>query len=742
MRVSPIYNTEMIHFIPYRRSMFFWVLFLSAMFAVQAQSEILWESLPVADGSYPSSGAWETQVIPGSFDYDSSLTALRGRIVIPGSMKGKTPVIEAGRFSEGWTVYLNGSLIQREGFLKDSRSPSLNTYKYAVLPENLIRFDNENEIVLILYNDGGHFTVGEPVVRTYDSLYPLAKKSDFLNIHIYISFFLISLFIFIYYLMRSVMNPGDRSSLYFALANLALAVYFLEMGSTFPIMRHQFFYRFAKSFLPLFFSFLTLFFIEYFGSFNRKAFRFFILGVGAAGAASIFIFGRTSQAVGEVFNLTLVPGAFQLLFMFGVALRSVVKGNRLAMVIVLGVLAGISAAVFDIYYVFRGSDPLFYKQGFGILLFDIAMFMSLAYESLMISRNLDRTSRDNLEKSRVLQDFLNEMGNVSRVLAGMNTNLNNLVKNASDRTGLMTDENTSILKAVENQYQNIKENSSAINKVLEDFAQVRDRIGIQDGNIRETSSITIEMLNTFDSIVDDIRQTTNFTEHLRDETTQAEKQLIESTRIIEGIQNKSRDITSIIDAMDDIASRTNLLAMNASIEAAHAGEAGKGFAVVAQEIKKLATNSAARASDVLHTIDEISGMIKSGVESNNSVKSALAAITQDTESALQQISGIYNDTQKEKESGGKIIESLRLLTEHSENIETLTIQQETSGLGVQMNLRSLITLSEALKSSVQRNVEGNAEIVRMIEQIEKVALDSELGSQRLNQLLVEKKTND
>jgi len=742
MSAEPIYNTKMKKSVCSRRFKILLCLCIFPLFPILAQNTTVWESLPVQNESIPSSGGWEKQILPGSFIYNSPLAALRGRINIPASMKGKTPVIEAGRFSEGWMVYLNGTLVNREGFLRDTSSPSLNTYKFAILPESLIRFNDVNDIVLILYNDGGHFTIEEPVIRTYEDIYPLAKLSDFLNIHIYFSFFLLSLFIFIYYLMRAIMNPKDRSSLYFALANLALSVYFLEMCATFPTISHQFFYRFSKAFLPLFFSFLTLFFLEYFQSLNTKIFKTIILAVGIAGAGSIFLLGHTSLAVGNLFNLNLIPGALQLIFMFMIALRSVVKGNRLAIVILFGVFSGIASAVFDISYIVRGCSPLFYKQGFGILLFDIAMFLSLAYESLLISRNLDMTSKDNLAKSRVLQDFLNEMENVSGILAGMNMNLNGLVTKASDRTGLMIDENSSILSAVENQYNYIMDNSSSINKVLEDFTQVKEKIDAQGKNIKETSSVTIEMLKTFERIVEDIRRTTDFTEHLRDETTQAEKKLVESTRIIEGIQNKSREISSIIDAMDDIASRTNLLAMNASIEAAHAGDAGKGFAVVAQEIKKLATSSASRALEVLKTIDDISGLIQSGVESNGSVKTALASISHDTGSALQQISGIYMATQGEQESGTRIIESLRFLTQHSENIDALTTQQVNSGLGVQTNLTSLIELSKHLKRSVERNVDGNSEIVSMIEQIGKVAYDSELESKRLNHLLVEKKTNN
>lgn len=706
-----------------------------SLFAVEPMSLTDWEYQSIRNETDIQVTGWKTLTAPGSYSTESKLSALRTQALIPSDFRGEKAVFELSRFNEGWMLYLNGVLIEQEGLLYDSNSPSLNTLKFALLPEELIRFDELNEILLVLYNDGGSFSLKETRLNTYEELYPLAQLSDFLNIHIYISFFLISAFIFLYYLMRFLMNRDDRSSLYFALANLALSIYFLEMGATFPTIGHQLFYKISKAFLPLFFTFLTLFFLNYFKVFNNRLFKIILSLVGILGALSILIFGTTSAAAASLFNLTLLPGALQLFLMFWISIRSVIKGNRLVIPILMGVIVGISTAVIDISYVVRGIYPLFYIQGFGILAFDIAMFMSLAYESLQISRNLDRTYRDNLAKSEMLQNFLSEMGNVSKVLAGMNTDLSSHVRDASGRTDILEKENASISTAVEEQFKKIQENSSSIKEVLEDFTEVQRKLETQDSNIRETSTITVEMLKTFDSTVEDIKTTTQFTEHLRDETASAEQRLVESTQLIESIQKKSKDITSIIDAMEDIAARTNLLAINASIEAAHAGIAGKGFAVVAQEIKKLANNSASRASDVITTIDEISELIQSGVQSNAAVKEALTSITADTESALQQISGIYEATQSEKAAGVQIINAMQSLTDFSEEIAILTTQQEESGLTVKKGLESLILLSRDLKGSLDRNVEGNSELVQLINDIDKVAEESAGESRRLNQLL-------
>lgn len=708
------------------------------VFSISAQEKQIisnWEIAPMAsESSIPSSG-WETQELSGSFSLDSQIAGIKAEVHISSAFKGKKPAFSIGRFDEGWLCYFNGSLIEQEGTLENSTNPALNTKKVALIPEGLIRWDQKNTIVVALYNDGGQFKVEQPYMDQFDRIYPQRKLSNFLNIYIYLAFALMSGFIFLYYMMRFLMNRNDRASLLFALANLALTIYFFQMGADFPTFPHQQFYRLSKSLLPLFFMFLTLFFIEYFQTFNNRIVITIVIAVGVLGCLGMLLFGRTSSTVKFFFNLALLPGVVELFLMGGLSIKAVIKGNRLAVPILVGVLVGIISGVIDATYSIKGIVPLFFTQGFGILFFDISMFMTLAYEGIMVSKNLDRTSRDNLAKTEKLENFLGEMSNASEVLAGMNTDLSGHVRGASDRTDELKVENAAIAKAIEDQFLRIKENTDAITKVLSEFENLRQQISTQDGNIKETSAVTIELLESFDTTVEDLKRTTDFTENLRNSAASAESRLKDSTRIIENIQEKSRNITSIIDAMNDIAERTNLLAMNASIEAAHAGASGRGFAVVAQEIKKLASNSAARASEVFDTIDEISSLISSGVNSNGAVKKALSSMAEDTNSALEQISNIYTSTLEEKASGSKIIEAMHSLTDFSSRLDLLTKTQEESGRSVEAGLQELVTLSEGVRNSVEKTMSGNADLAGLISNIKGVAHESAEESKRLNKLL-------
>ena len=144
-------------------------------------------------------------------------------------------------------------------------------------------------------------------------------------------------------------------------------------------------------------------------------------------------------------------------------------------------------------------------------------------------------------------------------------------------------------------------------KCLEEMDNLSKRIQVVGDNTHKISDIATDTDHSIQTGMQSMK-TLNEKSH---STAQITNVVIES---IQNLEKQSRSIGKIVGAINDIASETNLLSLNASIEAARAGEAGKGFSVVASEIRKLADQSMESANEIQKIIEEIVKNTKNAVE--------------------------------------------------------------------------------------------------------------------------------
>ena len=203
--------------------------------------------------------------------------------------------------------------------------------------------------------------------------------------------------------------------------------------------------------------------------------------------------------------------------------------------------------------------------------------------------------------------------------------------------------------------------NNVTNSTLQNLDETRDgvneltRITKDMSNIVSSSSSAIEeMIGNIMSIETTIKKSVEAVEQLDIATVAGESNLSEVSTLVEKIEEKSQGLEEMSNVIQQISEQTNLLAMNAAIEAAHAGESGKGFAVVADEIRKLAENSGTEAKKIADVLAEIKKMIDDAYEGTVSTKKEFDNILKGS-SEVKTMELEIKDAIAEQNNGGKLI---------------------------------------------------------------------------------------
>jgi methyl-accepting chemotaxis protein len=218
------------------------------------------------------------------------------------------------------------------------------------------------------------------------------------------------------------------------------------------------------------------------------------------------------------------------------------------------------------------------------------------------------------------------------------------------------------------------------------------------------------MIANIQSVTQTLAINTESVKDLLDSSEVGRTGLQEVSTDIQEIARESEGLLEINAVMENIASQTNLLSMNAAIEAAHAGEAGKGFAVVADEIRKLAENSGEQSKTISTVLKKIKDSIDKITKSTDSVLNKFEAIDSAVRTVSEQTENIRNAMEEQSTGSQQILEVIGKLNE-------ITQMVKGSSLEMLEGSKEVITEGKILETATQEITGGMNEMATGADQI-------------------------
>ncbi|MBN2509128.1 MAG: hypothetical protein JXB03_02585 [Spirochaetales bacterium] len=255
---------------------------------------------------------------------------------------------------------------------------------------------------------------------------------------------------------------------------------------------------------------------------------------------------------------------------------------------------------------------------------------------------------------------------------------------------------------IEVQAYNVDETSESVEEIAKTIESLNTTIRSQADHLGESSSAVEEMISNSTSILRITERSQTDMAKLKTVSEESRKDIRELTTLIEEISAQSLRLKEANALISGIASQTNLLAMNAAIEAAHAGDTGRGFAVVADEIRKLAENAAQQSKNISRNLKDTLTSVARAVDTSHHADEGFEELMVSVEQLSRVTAEIREGMAEQATGGSQILESLQSLNEITRSVETGSAEMAGGTSDILKAVNNLNSISASVKEAVAR----------------------------------------
>ncbi|MCQ2595989.1 MAG: methyl-accepting chemotaxis protein [Treponemataceae bacterium] len=309
-----------------------------------------------------------------------------------------------------------------------------------------------------------------------------------------------------------------------------------------------------------------------------------------------------------------------------------------------------------------------------------------------------------------LQQIILEIKNSKDTLMVMGENLKKSSENTASSVAHILTNIKNIHEQIQNSSNSVSSTANAVTEISDNISSFEKIVSLQSNSVDSASAAIEQMLKNINSVtgsMDKMVASFNDLYELVRQGTDGHKGVNEK---IVKIMDQSETLNEANKVIQNIASQTNLLAMNAAIEAAHAGEAGQGFAVVADEIRKLAENSSVQSKVIKTNLSDIEKSITSAATESaetNKVFAKVSEMIQDTNNLVLQM----KQSMQEQNAGSmQVNEALNVMKESTAEVKDASAEMTKGNAAILEEVTVLQKITSEIGSSMNEMETGANEI--------------------------------